>query len=208
MFTAALCHFWMLFQCCQVLSSQLEKRSSNIQLKHQCLPMDVWMTITLHVTSLQVPTCWDPSGLLTHLRLHLLPPPTHSHSKLSPASELCCFRCRFCFPWFFKASSSSFNSIQCHFFREVSPIILSKICLYPSPSIYFAVIFPDTTGFILFTILIMNSTYFIFWYPFIYLFICSFYFCSLSSIKSGISIIDNHFICNAKQELWHIIGPQ
>ena len=122
-----------------------------------------------------------------------------------------CFR-TFLFPlqvfWFFMASSSSFNSIQCHFFREVFPIILSEICLHPSPSIYFAVIFPGTTGFTLFTILIMNSTYFIGWYPFIYLFTCSFYFCSLSSIKSGISIVDNHFICNAKQELWHIIGPQ
>lgn len=169
MFIAALRHFWMLFQYCWVLSSQLEKCSSNIQLKHQCLPMYLWMTITLYVTSLQVPTWWGPGAILTHLRLRLLPPTIHSPSKLSPASELCCFLCRFCFPWFFMASSSSFNSIQCHFFREVFPIILSEICLHPSPSIYFAVIFPGTTGFTVFTIFIMNSTYFIGWYPFIYL---------------------------------------
>ena len=139
MFIAALRHFWMLFQYCWVLSSQLEKCSSNIQLKHQCLPMDLWMTITLYVTSLQVPTWWGPGALLTHLRLCLLPPPTHSHSKLSPASELFCFLCRFFgSSWLALHLSTLFSVISSERFFPLSSLKYASIHPHPSTLLWYS----------------------------------------------------------------------
>ena len=184
MFMTALRHFWMLFQYCWVLSSQLEKRSSNIQLKHQCLPMDLRMTKGHQLASSHLIGSWWPFRLIwgftfCHLPLTLIPScpllqnfAISSAGFVSPGSS-----------WLALHLSTLFNVISSERFFPLSSLKYASIHPHPSTMLWYSQV---PLGLLSLPYLSWIVYTFIVWYPFI---TCSFYFCSLSSIMSRISLL-------------------